>query len=466
MSRIATPETESYLLYIAENGTACHMERLVRSYQRASRAEDPEEARRQREDRYLEIYPDDDGMVIIRGRLPREVAALLEKALEAAMDALNQEEPGPVIPTQSGIPQQQSGTPDPAELHNPCSCAAPEDVAKSRNQSRGTGTHDSAESRTPGVVPAEAGIREHQIDLQLPKSFLASRTRPAARPADDSAESSASSGPDDPARPERAARFALSPGGGWPSLRDPAGSWIHGDYAQRRVDALGLLAEAALGHGLGRTGRGEPYQVTIHVDSAILADEADDGVCELENGDGISGEACRRIACDAPTVTVIRDDQGNLLDVGRKARKISTPLWRALMSRDRTCQFPGCPRTRHLQAHHIEHWAKGGETSPTNLILLCRAHHWAVHDGGLRVDGRAPYGLVFYREDGSVLPVSPPRLPIRGAAGETLKEVNRKHGLELSADTVDRFWDGGAMDYHMAVEGLIDCERHNSDDEK
>jgi hypothetical protein len=215
MSRIATPETESYLLYIAENGTACHMERLVRSYQRVSRAEDPEEARRQREDRYLEIYPDDDGMVIIRGRLPREVAALLEKALEAAMDALNQEEPGPVIPTQSGIPQHQSGTPDPAELHNPCSGAAPEAIAKSRNQSRGTGTHDSAESCTPGVVPAEAGIREHQIDLQLPKSFLASRTRPVARPADDSAESSASSGPADPACPERAARFALSPGGGW-----------------------------------------------------------------------------------------------------------------------------------------------------------------------------------------------------------------------------------------------------------
>lgn len=30
-------------------------------------------------------------MVVIRGRLPQEIAALLEKALKAAMDALKQE---------------------------------------------------------------------------------------------------------------------------------------------------------------------------------------------------------------------------------------------------------------------------------------------------------------------------------------------------------------------------------------
>jgi Domain of unknown function (DUF222) len=91
MTRIATPENEDYLLFIAENGTATHVERLVRSYLRAGRGEDLEEARRQRQERYLEMFTDDDGMVVIRGRLPQEVAALLEKALEAATDVLKEE---------------------------------------------------------------------------------------------------------------------------------------------------------------------------------------------------------------------------------------------------------------------------------------------------------------------------------------------------------------------------------------
>ena len=38
------------------------------------------------------MYTDEDGMVVIRGRLPQEVAAVVEKALEAAMDLLREEE--------------------------------------------------------------------------------------------------------------------------------------------------------------------------------------------------------------------------------------------------------------------------------------------------------------------------------------------------------------------------------------
>jgi hypothetical protein len=83
MTRIATPENEGYLLYIAENGTASDLESLVRAYRRASRGEDLEEARRHREERYLDMYTDEDGMVVIRGRLPQEIAAVVEKALEA-----------------------------------------------------------------------------------------------------------------------------------------------------------------------------------------------------------------------------------------------------------------------------------------------------------------------------------------------------------------------------------------------
>ena len=54
MTRIATPENEEYLLYLAENGTAGHLEMLVRAYRRASRGDDLDETRRQRKERYLE----------------------------------------------------------------------------------------------------------------------------------------------------------------------------------------------------------------------------------------------------------------------------------------------------------------------------------------------------------------------------------------------------------------------------
>ncbi|MGW8320140.1 MAG: HNH endonuclease, partial [Thermodesulfobacteriota bacterium] len=260
-------------------------------------------------------------------------------------------------------------------------------------------------------MPSHAGIPQARIDVQSP---------------DDSADSIAPR-----VIPEKAGiprpRIDVQP------YCDSAESCRCEDFAQRRVDALGLLAEAALGQGLGKMERSEPYQVMVHVDANVLADQSFEGRSELGNGEGISAESCQRLACDAPHVTVGQDVEGNVLHMGRKTRRISKYLWRALIGRDRACKFPGCGRTRHLQAHHIQHWAKGGETTPDNLVLLCRAHHWAVHEGGVRVERRASLGHVFHRPDDTPLPVSLPLVPIRGEAGETLKEVNRRHGLEITS---------------------------------
>jgi hypothetical protein len=93
-----------------------------------------------------------------------------------------------------------------------------------------------------------------------------------------------------------------------------------------------------------------------------------------------------------------------------------------------------------------------------NICLVCRAHHWAVHEGGIQVQGRAPHGLVFRWPEGKLIPACPERFPINGEAGETLKEANRRYGLALSAHTVDSFWDGEIMDLHMAVDGVFNCE--------
>jgi len=91
--------------------------------------------------------------------------------------------------------------------------------------------------------------------------------------------------------------------------------------------------------------------------------------------------------------------------------------------------------------------------------------HWAVHEGGFRVDGRPPQGFSFLRPDGSVLPVSSPRRPINGQAGESLKEANRRAGLDIWSQTVDSFWDGEALDYHMAVDALLSYDDASADQE-
>ena len=59
---------------------------------------------------------------------------------------------------------------------------------------------------------------------------------------------------------------------------------------------------------------------------------------------------------------------------------------------DRHCQFPGCT-ARRCDAHHLQPWALGGGTSLDGLLLLCRRHHTAVHEGGLEI-GRARDGTV------------------------------------------------------------------------
>ena len=73
-------------------------------------------------------------------------------------------------------------------------------------------------------------------------------------------------------------------------------------------------------------------------------------------------------------------------------------------ARDRGCTFPGCHRNHHLDAHHLEHWASGGETTRENLTLLCTYHHRLLHEGGFRAEREPDGALRFTRADGRVIP--------------------------------------------------------------
>ena len=87
---MATSETEARLLDVGRAGTADHVERIVRGWRRVDRQAEAREAARQHKSRALHVHQDEDGMVVLRGRLEPEVGALLQQALAAAREALYQ----------------------------------------------------------------------------------------------------------------------------------------------------------------------------------------------------------------------------------------------------------------------------------------------------------------------------------------------------------------------------------------
>ncbi|MGH7385997.1 MAG: DUF222 domain-containing protein, partial [Candidatus Rokuibacteriota bacterium] len=90
LTRVATPETEGRLLAVGRAGTACHVERIVRGWRRVDRQAEARAAARQHAARALHVYQDEDGTVVLRGRLTPDVGALLLRALDAARETLYQ----------------------------------------------------------------------------------------------------------------------------------------------------------------------------------------------------------------------------------------------------------------------------------------------------------------------------------------------------------------------------------------
>jgi hypothetical protein len=244
MTRVATPDSEEYLLMLAEHGTAAHIERIVRGVRRVHAEQERRRSDARHEARYLSWNYDDNGMVVVQVRLDPEQGARLIDALQRTVDTMR-----------------------------------------------------------------------------------------AERSEDDS-----SGGPP------------------WPS------------FATLRADALLRLVD----------GERADTELVVHASAEVLTDDAGAGCCELDDGSVLAPETARRLACDAGVVRLLEDAHGEPLDVGRKTRSIPPAIRRALNARDRGCRFPGCDATAHVEGHHIEHWAHGGETKLSNLLsacMLCRARH-------------------------------------------------------------------------------------------
>jgi hypothetical protein len=187
----------------------------------------------------------------------------------------------------------------------------------------------------------------------------------------------------------------------------------------------------------------------------LAADDA--GRCELDNGQGLALDTVRRITCDGSLIRIKEDDAGNPLDIGRKTRAVPSAIRRALQARDSGCRFPGCSH-RRVDAHHIRHWADGGDTSIDNLILLCRVHHRLVHEGGFGVERAADGRIRFNRPDGRFIEEHP-QLPDSGSVEGLLRGI-RETGKAI--DAASWIIPGDTLDYGIAIEGLLRKQERES----
>ena len=222
-------------------------------------------------------------------------------------------------------------------------------------------------------------------------------------------------------------------------------------FSARRADALALMAESFIAHAAMDAPGTDRHQIVVHVAAETLRDRAA-GCCHVEHGATLAAETARRIACDACVSEIVEDENGEPLNAGRRTRVISAPLRRLLNARDKGCRFPGCANARYIDAHHIQHWANGGETKPSNLVSLCRFHHRAVHEGGFGIQRLDDGALRFVRPDGEA---------VHGEAPGFAQPAGDWREMPMGGTPFA--YRGDRMDLGMAVGVLFQAERRKRD---
>ncbi|TME46036.1 MAG: DUF222 domain-containing protein [Chloroflexi bacterium] len=149
---------------------------------------------------------------------------------------------------------------------------------------------------------------------------------------------------------------------------------------QRRADAL---VEVCRRPGAGSSdGSGPRAHLIIRATVGTLLGAANAPAGELDGGGTVPAENVLRIACDAALTRIT--GKGELEgEISRASRTIPPTTRRALAERDHGCVAEQCHRPpAWTDAHHLKHWAHGGPTTMSNLVLLCRPHHRMVHEEG------------------------------------------------------------------------------------
>ena len=227
------------------------------------------------------------------------------------------------------------------------------------------------------------------------------------------------------------------------------------DRGRQRADAfMDILQDRMRGNRPQRT----PIEIIITVPHAGLHGSAGPSdLAMMADGEVIATVTAQRLCCDAGVVVAHVDAHGVPLSVGRRTRSISAAIKRALRLRDRTCRFPGCTHSRYVDGHHIEHWANGGATALSNLMLLCSAHHTLLHEGGCRVEANSANGWNFFDHRNRLIDAQPARTPSSDVgARHGLAALHDAHAaLAIAATTNKSKWTGERIDYARCIDYLV-----------
>jgi hypothetical protein len=167
-----------------------------------------------------------------------------------------------------------------------------------------------------------------------------------------------------------------------PDRRDTPGG--PRSLAQRRYDALVSLASVGLRNN--STGRIDPdHTINIVIDDATLAGEFDPNGCsDIPGWASVLPSAVQRLLCNSWISRVIMGPQGEVLELGRRARLFSPAQKRAIVIRDGGCALACCDRPPEwVDVHHLDPYGppSNGETNLDNGLAMCRPHHTLVHQG-------------------------------------------------------------------------------------
>ncbi|HET7310221.1 MAG TPA: DUF222 domain-containing protein [Mycobacteriales bacterium] len=220
-------------------------------------------------------------------------------------------------------------------------------------------------------------------------------------------------------------------------------AWVLTAMARQFLDALINGATPS---------QAERFQVVIHTTSEQLArSDTDPDTADAEDAPMLFDDAslhsstARRLTCDCPASSVLEGIDGEVIHVGRRSRRITGRLRRAVEARDRGhCRAPGCTN-RATEIHHIRHWANGGATCLRNLISLCDGHHWLVHEGGFTVVRRSEGRWALLGGNGVLVDAEPPTTMATGALA---------HDPEVDPGAVTGAWCGDRMS-HYATEVIL-----------
>lgn len=391
MSRIATPENEEDLLRLARESTASDLERMTREYHQLEHLDDPERPLIQHRLRRLGWYWDEDGMLVVEGRLPPEDGALFIKLIESMRDLLYREERSA---TQSAADaSEEAGSVCDASGPS-CADTPPEPTSASQR---------SLDALVRLVKTGSEGEPRHLTGPERTQVVLHVVVDEAGAASKATGENSA-----------KASVNALANA----SAKGPTKAR---SLADSRSGALG-----------GAEDEPAPSSPRSAVEAELQRRP------RLAPGTVIPAETARRLCCDAARVLMVENAAGDPLSVSRQSRTVPWHIRKALEQRDGGCTFPGCIERRYVDAHHIRHWVDGGETSLANCTLLCRHHHRLVHEAGY-VCERVGDRIVFRTPDGRELTALPQE------ADDAVSYQNGSEQVDVSAETSVR--DGDASDH-------------------